>query len=64
MNVISNKQTVVIEAKVIINGKELPPCPAKGNNITVINDKVYMNGYEFVRGKWHITLRALWHKYF
>ena len=64
MNFILNKQTVVTEAKVIINGKELPPCPAKGNNITVINGRVYINGYEFIRGKWRKTLRALWHKFF
>lgn len=55
---------VVIGNEVIINGVKMPPCPAKGHNSTIINNKVYMNGYELVDGKWKKTLRALWYKWF
>ena len=60
----SNSGVAVIGNEVVINGVKLPPCPAKGYNSTVINNKVYLNGYEFVNGKWKKTLRALWHKLF
>ena len=60
----SNSRVVVIGNEVMINGVKLPPCPAKGHNSTIINNKVYLNGYEFVNGKWKKTLIALWHKWF
>lgn len=60
----SNSGVVVIGNEVVINGVKLPPCPAKGYNSTVIDNKVYLNGYEFVNGKWKKTLMALWHKWF
>lgn len=47
----SNSGVVVIGNEVVINGVKLPPCPAKGYNATVIDNKVYLNGYEFVNGK-------------
>lgn len=56
--------TIVIGNKVIINNEELPPCPSSGHNVTTINGKVYIDGYEFKNGKWQKTLRALYHKYF
>ena len=49
---------------VIINGVELPPVPSKGYNSTVVNGKVYIDGYEFKNGKWKRTLIALWHLWF
>lgn len=54
----------VIGNKVIINGVELPPVPSKGYNSTVINGKVYIDGYEFKDGKWKRTLKALWYLWF
>lgn len=60
----SNSRVVIVGNEVTINGVRLPPCPAKGHNLTTINNKVYLNGYEFVNGKWKKTLRALWHKWF
>ena len=50
--------------RVIIDGVELPPVPSKGYSSTVINGKVYIDGYEFRNGKWKRTLRALWHLLF
>ncbi|MBO5828770.1 MAG: hypothetical protein J6R59_10035 [Paludibacteraceae bacterium] len=60
----SNSGVAVIGNEVIINGVKMPPCPAKGHNSTIIGDKVYLNGYELVNGKWKKTLRALWYKWF
>ena len=60
----SNSEVVVVGNEVTINGVKLPPCPAKGHNSTIIDNKVYLDGYEFVNGKWKRTLRSLWHKWF
>lgn len=60
----SNSGVVVIGNEVTINGVKMPPCPAKGCNSTIINNKVYLDGYELINGKWKKTLRALWHKWF
>lgn len=52
--------------EIIINGVKMPPCPKRDNNstITMVNNKIYLNGYELVNGQWKKTLRALWHKWF
>lgn len=63
-NIQINNGTVVKNNEVTINGIKLPPCPAKGNSSTIINGKVYIDGYEFDNGKWKKTLRALWYKWF
>lgn len=55
---------VVCGNRVVINGKELPQCPGRGRNITTINNRVYIDGYEFKRGKWRRTLAALYHLWF
>lgn len=56
--------TTVVGNEVVVNGVKLPPCPTKGRNVTVVNNRVYIDGYEFVNGKWKKTLRALWYKWF
>ena len=52
-----------INNRVIINGVEVPPCPSKSKNVKscVINDKIYVNGFEFKNGEWKRTLSALLH---
>ena len=52
--------------RVWINGEEMPATPTKGDahNTTQVNDKVYIDGYEFKNGKWRRTLAALWHLWF
>lgn len=59
-----NNGVMVCGCTVMIDGKKLPPCPAKHNNTTIINRKVYIGGYEFKNGKWKRTWRALWHLMF
>lgn len=55
---------IVCGNHVTINGAELPPAPSKGYNSTVVNGKVYVDGYEFKNGKWKKTLRAWWNLWF
>lgn len=50
--------------RIFVNGQELPPPPCEGNSVTIINNKVYIDGYEFKKGKWRKTLKAKWHKWF
>jgi hypothetical protein len=64
MNEYISGNTVVKDNQVWINGTPLPPAPCKGYNLTVINDKVFIDGYEYKNGKWKRTLRALWHLWF
>lgn len=58
---------VISNGKIIIDGKQVPPIPGKNGkykNVTTINSKVYIDGYEFIDGQWKKTLKALWHKWF
>ena len=61
-----NENVVIITDRVWINGEELPPIPTKRKThcTTQINSKVYIDGYEFKKGKWKRTLKALWHLWF
>lgn len=52
------------DEKLVVNGKEVPMPPVPMNNVTMINDKVFVGGYEYKDGQWKRTLRALFHKYF
>lgn len=53
----------VTDNHVIIEGRKYP-LPCKPTNTTMINGKVYINGYEFKNGKWKKTIKAIFHKYF
>ena len=64
MNIQISSNCIVTGNKVVINGVELPPAPSKGYSSTVVNGKVYIDGYEFKNGKWRRTLKALWHLLF
>lgn len=57
---------VIIGNEIYINGEKLPPLPYKFKltSITTINDKVYVNGYEYKNGQWRRTLAALWYYLF
>jgi len=39
------------------------PNKIKGNNVAIVNNELYVDGYEYRKGKWKRTLRALWHCY-
>ena len=57
-------ETVITDNEIYINGVKMPPCPGKGHNSTIIDGRVFLNGYELIDGKWNRTLRALWHRWF
>ena len=48
---------------VVINGIEYS-LPGRGCNSTIIDGKVFVNGYELKNGKWKKTIKAIFHKYF
>lgn len=56
----------VIGDKIFINDEEfyIPKKVFGCHNLTTINGKVYVNGYELKNGKWKITLRSLFHLFF
>lgn len=58
--------SIIVDDRVILNGQEipLPPNTTKSRNVTIINNRIYVNGYEYKNGKWKKTLAALWHKIF
>ena len=63
-NIQACNNVVVSGNQVWINGHALPLAPCQGRNITTIDGKVYLDGYEYKNGKWKRTLRALWHLLF
>ena len=59
--------TYIIGNTVILNGVKLPPPPSCNTgrcNVTISNNKAFINGYEWKDGQWKCTLRALWHLWF
>lgn len=64
MVICQNNNKIVVGDVVVVNGKVLPPCPGNGHNIFVVDNRVFMNGYEFVNGKWKRTVKALFHLLF
>lgn len=68
-NIIINGNSCIIntnhdDSLIIVNGIKLPSPPTKCWNVTTINSKVYIDGYEYKNGKWKKTLRAWWHLWF
>ena len=52
------------KCEIIVNGVRLPEPPTGSYNVTMINNKVYIDGYEFKNGKWKKTFMAWWHLWF
>ena len=65
-NIQTTNSSMVIGTRVWVNGEELPPTPTKrkSHSVTQIDSKVYVDGYEFIDGKWKRTLKALWYMWF
>lgn len=61
---ISNDGITQINGEVWINGNKIPKCPGTGMSSTIINDKIYIDGYEWTGKCWKRTLKALWYKMF
>ena len=65
-NVIISNGIIIENNKITLGDKILPPLPKKYSsvNLTTINDRIFINGYEWKNGKWKRTLRALWYWFF
>lgn len=52
--------------KIFIDDVEVPPVisSSKGTNSTIIDGKLYVNGYEWKDGYWKRTLKAFWYNLF
>ena len=51
--------------RMVVNGVAIPvPPKIKANSVTIIDNRLFVGGYEYIGGKWKRTLRALWHKWF
>lgn len=60
-----NNSTTITNREIRIAGELIPPPPCPMTNTTIINKKIFINGWEYKgNGHWRKTLRALWHKYF
>ena len=50
---------------VSINGVEIPyPKGVCGNLVTLVDGQLFVDGYELRKGKWKITFRSLFYKFF
>lgn len=60
------QSTVISGDEIYIDGEKLPPLPKKRpiNSVTQCGGRLYVNGYEWNRGKWRRTLRAVWNYWF
>lgn len=63
--VIGNNSISVIDGELVINGeKHKLPNKCFGTNVSQINNKLYINGYEFKNGEFKRTFMAFWHMIF
>lgn len=62
---IQNNSHVINNSEIVIAGQKIPnpPC-GSWTNVTIINNHIFVNGYEYKNGQWKRTLRALWHLWF
>lgn len=67
-NYMAQDNIAVIGYTIYKHGLKIPPPPSYSksshNSVSIINDKLYINGYEWKDGKWKITFAALWHLLF
>ena len=64
-----SKGFYVVGDRYYYNGDRIPTPPSFNKhsvNITTINDKIYVNGYEYFpkQKKWKRTFSAIWHYLF
>ena len=64
--IIQNGQEVrYSKDRIVVNGVTIQvPQKFKANSVTIVDNRLFVGGYEYINGKWKRTLRALWHKWF
>ena len=51
--------------RIVVNGVTIQvPQKFKANSVTIVDNRLFVGGYEYINGKWKRTLRALWNKWF
>lgn len=65
-NVVVNDENVITigDKAVFVNGERFPLPNEKCSSSTVIDNHIFIDGYELKNGKWKKTPRAIFHKYF
>ena len=61
----NGKEVRYSKDRIVVNGIEIQVPPKfKANSVTIVDNRLFVGGYEYINGKWKRTLRALWHKWF
>lgn len=58
---------IVDRGYIQLNDQIIPPPPGRRSvrtTVAMINDHIYVNGYEYVNGEWKRTLKALFYYLF
>jgi hypothetical protein len=61
---VSGAVSINSKDRIVVIGDKVIPFHEKmtGNNMTTINGKCYIDGFELINGNWKRTFRALWYK--
>lgn len=56
-----NQFVVIVDGELYVNGQKIPPLPNNKPRKTLVQsgNRIFLNGYELVDGKWKRTLRAI-----
>ena len=62
-SIIQNNNIYINGQDIYLGNKKLPRLPYKssGLQITTINNRIYVNGYEWYGCRWKVTFRAMWY---
>ena len=61
----NGKEVRYSKDRIVVNGVTISNPPKfKANSVTIVDNRLFVGGYEYINGKWKRTLRALWHKWF
>ena len=61
----NGKEVRYSKDRIVVNGVTIQvPQKFKANSVTIVDNRLFVGGYEYINGKWKRTLRALWHKWF
>ena len=63
---VQNGTSVIVEDRVlIVNGKKYKlPKGCRGNNISITNGEIYIDGYEFKDGQFKRSAASIFRKFF
>lgn len=59
-----NDGAAISNNEIYVGGQKIQTLPGGMNNVSIINNRVYVDGYEYKNGTWKKTFAAWWHKCF